>query len=57
MDNLLKQYELGYLDDDYFEEGIAGSAERFWIPMWRRFGVVLAEPFIQKLSRYTGGTW
>ena len=56
MDNLLKQYELGYLDDEYFEWGIAGSAERFWIPMWRRFGVVLAEPFIQKLNSHIDDT-
>ena len=56
MDNLLKQYELGYLDDDYFEWGIVGSAERFWIPMWKRFGVVLAEPLIQKLSSHIDDT-
>lgn len=56
MDNLLKQYELGFLDQDYFDRGIARSARNFWIPMWRKFDVFLAEDFIQRLSKHTDGT-
>jgi hypothetical protein len=52
MDNLLKQYELGYLDEEYFQRGILGTAQSFWIPAWDKFDVTLASRFRERLSVY-----
>ena len=52
MDNLLKQYELGYLDDDYFQRGVVGTANAFWIPISEKFDSHLPSGLIQRLATY-----